>query len=272
MTIIQSIIIGIVQGATEFLPISSTGHLVLIPHLLGWDIPADQAFALNVILQAATLVAVISYFFRDIYDIFASVILAIRNRAWKTQQIHLALSIIIATIPAGFVGFFLNKFFERVFNSPQATAGFLIGTAFILVIGEKTGTRERSFEEINWRDAIWIGLSQVLALFPGISRSGSTITAGMIRNFNRPSSARFSFLISIPLMIGAGANGLYKFIELPNTTAYLSHFLAGSITASVVGYLSIKWLLKFLNHRSLYIFTTYCLVFAAINLILMAIQ
>ena len=271
MTLLQSIILGIVQGATEFLPISSSGHLVLVPSLLGWDIPSEQAFAFNILLQAATLVAILSFFYQDIFTITKATIRALQNSCWEDPLAQFGLKIFAATIPAVLVGFFFNGFFNRVFNSPQATAGFLIGTASLLIIGEKAGSRERNIHEITWTDTIWIGLFQVLALLPGISRSGSTITAGMLRNLDRLSSARFSFLISIPLMIAAGLNGLYKLKVLPETTSSLPYFLAGSITAVVVGYFSIKWLLNFLHHRSFYTFAIYCVVFAVINLIIMAI-
>jgi undecaprenyl-diphosphatase len=137
-------------------------------------------------------------------------------------------------------------------------------------VGENGGKRNRGLEKASWQDAVWIGLFQVLALFPGISRSGATITAGMLRDFDRTTSARYSFLISIPLMLAAGVDGLMNFISLPDTSGSLPQFLAGSITAAIVGYLSIKWLLKFLNQRSLYTFALYCLLFAVVNLILLA--
>jgi undecaprenyl-diphosphatase len=271
MTLLQSIILGIIQGATEFLPISSSGHLVLIPSLLGWELPPDEAFALNVILQAATLVAVFSYFFADILAIIKSTLQALRTRSWDDPTARLALLIILATIPAGLAGLLLSDLFERAFNDPLATAFFLIGTAVLLVIAEYFGKRDRSLETIDWKDALWVGFFQILALFPGISRSGTTITAGMLRDFDRPTSARFSFLISIPLMLGAGAKGFYDFISLPDTGAYLTQFLVASLTAALVGYLSIKWLLKFLNHRSLYVFAGYCTLFSLLNIILLTV-
>ncbi len=271
MTLLQSIILGIIQGATEFLPISSSGHLVLVPSLLGWTLPSDEAFALNIILQAATLVAVCSYFLPDILAMVNAVLQALRTKTWDDPNAQLALLILLATIPAGLTGFFLNDFFERVFNDPLVTAFCLIGTAILLVMAENFGKRTRPLNAITWKDALWIGFFQVLALLPGISRSGSTITAGMLRDLDRATAARFSFLISIPLMLGAGANGLYNFISLPDTGIYWPQFLAGSITAALVGYLSIKWLLGFLNHKSLYTFAIYCLVFALINIALLTL-
>jgi len=271
MTLLQSIILGVIQGATEFLPISSTGHLVLIPSLLGWNLPPDEAFALNIILQAATLVAVFSYFFDDILAITKSTLQAMRSRSWADPAARLTLLIILATIPAGLAGLFLYDIFEHAFNNPLVTAIFLIGTAALLVIAENFGKRTRPPETLDWKDALWVGFFQVLALFPGISRSGSTITAGMLRDLDRPTAARFSFLISIPLMLGAGAKGLFDFISLPDTSVYLTQFLVASFSAALVGYLSIKWLLKFLTQRSLYTFAAYCMLFALLNIILLSL-
>lgn len=272
MTLLQAIILGILQGIAEFLPISSSGHLVLLPSLFGWDIPADQAFAFNVLLQAATLLAVFSFFFLDLYKLAYAALFAVKHKSLSDPNALLGLYIILATIPAGLVGLLLNGFFERFYNSPKATAIFLIGTAVFLIIAEKSGKRDRSMEDLSWKDALWVGIFQIFALFPGISRSGATITGGMLRDFDRTSSARFSFLISIPLMMAAGANGFYKFILLPNTTSSLPIFLVGSITAAIVGYISIKWLLNFLKQGSLYAFASYCVIFAVLNLIINSVR
>ncbi|KPL07610.1 hypothetical protein AMJ86_03810 [bacterium SM23_57] len=272
MTLFQAIILGILQGVTEFLPISSSGHLVLFPNLMGWDIPPEQAFSFNVVLQAATLVAVFSYFFNDLLVLGRASILAIKIKSVSDPQAQLGLYLIIATIPAVLVGILLNSSLKRIFSSPQATAFFLLGTAVLLIIAESVGKRNRSIMNIHWFDALWVGIFQILALLPGISRSGVTITGGMLRDFDRTSSARFSFLISVPIMIAAGVDGFYKFILLPNTTSSLPIFLAGSITAAFTGYISIKWLLNFLKQRSLYVFAGYCVIFATFNLIIIWVQ
>jgi undecaprenyl-diphosphatase len=272
MTYLQAIILGILQGLAEFLPISSSGHLVLLPSLLGWEFPPDQAFAFNVMLQAATLIAVFSFFFNDLLLLVKAGFNAIRNKSFSDPQAMLGIYIIIATIPAGMMGMLFNGFFERLYNSPQATAMLLVGTALLLIAGEKAGKRSRSLQEINWIDALWVGVFQILALLPGISRSGTTITGGLLRDFERTTSARFSFLISVPLLFAAGLSGFYKFILLPNTTSSLPIFLVGSLTAAITGYIAIKWLLNFLKDRSFYIFVVYCLIFAAINLLIIAVR
>jgi len=271
MTLLQAIVLGIVQGATEFLPISSSGHLVLVPSLLGWQIPADQAFAFDILLQAATLIAILSFFAEDFKKLALGSLSAIKDQNFNDSSFKLSLYLILATIPAGIAGLTFNGFFEEIFDNPLLTAYFLIGTAILLTIAEKVGKRTRRFDEINWKDSVWVGMFQILALFPGISRSGVTITGAMVRNLDRQSAARFSFLISVPLMIGAGINGFHKFIALPNTTESLPNFFFGSLAAATVGYISIKWLLNYLSHRSLFTFVVYCLCFASINLIIIFI-
>lgn len=272
MTPLQAIILGIIQGVTEFLPISSSGHLVLVPNILGWEIPSDQSFSFNILLQAATLIAVASYFFRDFLALTKSSFNAFQNKTYSDPNLKLVLNITLSTIPALIVGIRFNGYFESLFSNPSFSSFFLFGTAILLVIAEQTGKRDRTFEDLEWQDAIWIGVFQVLALFPGISRSGSTITGGMTRNLDRASSARYSFLISFPIILAAGINGLFEFIALPNTTESLPIFLLGSIIAAGVGFLSIKWLLAYLVRRSLYTFAIYCAIFAFLNLAIIAYQ
>ena len=268
MTLIQSIILGIIQGATEFIPISSSGHLVLIPHLLGWDIPAQDAFIFNVLVQVATLLAVLAYYGQDFMVIGKSLIEAtFKTKDFNDPNTKLGLYLILATIPAGLVGILLNGLIEDAFGSPRTTAIFLFGTAILLVIAERSGRRkEKSLDHFNWKDALWIGCFQTLALFPGISRSGATITGGMLRNLGRRASARFSFLMAVPIMLAAGSKALFEFIRLPNTTENFPSLFVGCIFAAVVGYLSIRWLLNFLSHRSYYTFAIYCVIFASINI------
>jgi undecaprenyl-diphosphatase len=266
MTLFQAIILGIVQGITEFLPISSSGHLVLVPNLLGWKIPPDQAFSYNVLLQAATLLAVFSFFYKDFLNLARASFESVKQKRLVNHDAKLALYILLTTIPAGLVGIALNGLLRKVFSQPVASAFFLIVTAFLLILAEKLGDRTKSLEDISWLDSLWIGIFQIFALLPGISRSGITITGGMFRDLDRTSSASFSFLISFPLLIAAGIDGLYSFIKLPNTTESLFIFLVGSIISAIVGFLSIKWLLRFLSHRKLYTFSVYCILFAILNI------
>jgi undecaprenyl-diphosphatase len=269
MTFLQSIILGIIQGATEFIPISSSGHLVLIPHLFGWEIPKQDAFVFNVLVQVATLMAVFIYYAQDFIAISNSLIDSVfKKKNFDEPDSKLGLYLILATIPAGLVGIILNGFIENAFANPLTTAFFLFGTAILLVIAERAGKRkEKSLEHFGWKDALWIGCFQILALFPGISRSGATIAGGMLRDLGRRASARFSFLMAVPIMLAAGSKALFEFVRLPNTTENFPALFVGCIFAAFVGYLSIRWLLNFLSHRSYFTFSIYCVIFASINVV-----
>lgn len=263
MTLLQSIILGIVQGLTEFLPVSSSAHLVLVPYLLNWDIPADEAFIFNVLVQVATLVAVIAYFWQDLIAILRAWLVGIRQRKpFKDPTSRLGWLILLATLPAGFIGLAIKDLVEQAFASPVAVACFLFVTAALLVVAERAGKRDRPLAVLNWIDALWIGFGQAFAIFPGISRSGATISAGMLRDLERPAAARFAFLISIPIMLAAGLLAGLDLLKIPNFADLLPTFIPGFIAAGIVGYLSIRWLLDYLVRRSLYVFVVYCVLLA----------
>lgn len=259
MTFLQAIVLGVVQGLTEFIPVSSSGHLVLVPHFLGWQFSPSQAFIFDVLVQWGTLFAVIVYFRKDLADIFVAFITDWgKGRPFATANARLGWYLILATIPAVVVGLLGKDVVESAFGSPKATGIFLIGTALLLVIAETVGQRRRQMEEITWRDALWIGFFQVLALLPGVSRSGSTIAGGMTRHLNRPSAARFSFLMSVPVMLGAGVLALKDLMNLPATAQLLMPLLVGFLAALISGYIAIRWLLAYLGKHSLYVFAIYC--------------
>jgi undecaprenyl-diphosphatase len=269
MTIIQSIILGIVQGLTEFLPISSSGHLVVVPFLLGWDIPSAEAFVFDVLVQVATLIAVLAFFWKDYYVILRGMFRGLRRRRpFETQPARLGWHILLASIPAGIAGILLKDTVEIAFANPITTSIALFGTAILLVIAEIVGKRQRILSDLTWMDALIIGIFQILALFPGISRSGTTITGGMTRNFDRTSAARFSFLIAVPIMLAAGLVATLDLLAIPNLGDILPVFIPGFIAAAMVGYLAIGWLLSFLTRYSLYYFAAYC---AAVGLIALLI-
>ncbi len=273
MTFIQSIILGIVQGLTEFLPISSSAHLVLVPYLFNWNFPQEQIFPFDVLVQLGTLVAVILYFWKDLLDILKAFFTGLINKEpFKDPQARLGWFLIIASIPAGILGITIKSLVESVFASPTITALLLFGTAALLVISDLVSKRTRTLEDMTWVDAIWIGAFQGLSLFPGISRSGSTITGGMSRNFDRSSSARFSFLMSIPVMLGAGLVSVKDLADVPNLSSFLPVLAAGFVVAAIVGYLSIHWLLSFIKGHKFWVFAVYCVVFASLVLLVGAIR
>lgn len=264
MSILQAIVLGIIQGLTEFLPISSSGHLVILPYLLGWNIPAEQIFPFDVLVQLGTLVAVIIYFWRDILEICKAIFSDFKAKnPGSSGESRLGWFLILATIPAGAAGLFLKDIVEQAFGSPSAAAFFLFGTALLLILAELIGKRERDLSDLRWYDALWIGLFQVLALFPGLSRSGSCMAGGMIRHLDRRSAGRFSFLMAIPIMAAAGLLSVFDLLNVPNLGQFIPVMLVGFIIAGVVGYLSISWLLNFVQSHSLFIFAGYCLFLGA---------
>ncbi len=270
MTNFQAFILGIVQGATEFLPISSSGHLVIIPHLLGWVIPADEAFVFDVWVQLGTLVAVITYFWKELYWIIYSTITSIWEPHHRSRpEVRLGLYIILATIPAVIGGLFLKDQVEQAFSNSYTTVVFLILTAMLLLIAERAGKRQKQLDNITWRDALWIGLFQVLSLFPGLSRSGATITGGMLRNLDRRSAARFSFLMSVPVMISAGVFTFPDLLHMQNLSTFFTPIVIGFVTSMVVGYLSIHWLLKYLSNNS---FSPFIIYLVSISLIMLLLK
>lgn len=268
MTLLQSIILGIIQGVTEFLPISSSAHLVITPYLLGWHIPPQDGFIFDVLVQLGTLLALIIYYRKDLYQIIVAVINGLIHRQpFSDPMSRLGWLLVLATIPAVIAGVLFKNLIEEAFGSPLAAALFLLVTALLLIITERIGKRTRQLDSISWMDGLIIGLFQVISLLPGISRSGATISGGMVRNLDRPSAARFSFLMSVPVMLGAGAVAVLDLIRISNFSMQISSLIAGFAVAAIVGYLAIHWLLSYLVKRSLYIFAIYCVVVSIIVLI-----
>lgn len=268
MNYLHSIILGIVQGLTEFLPVSSSAHLVLVPQLFGWQFPPEQIFPFDVLVQLGTLLAVIIYFWKDLLRIVRAWVLGlVRRQPFADPDARLGWYLILATIPAGLGGLLIKDYVEAAFHSPAITAAFLILTAALLLVAEFVGRRTRPLEAMNWKDALIIGVFQLLSVFPGISRSGSTIAGGMLRNLQRPDAGRFSFLMSIPIMAAAGLLSIGDLADVPNLSTFLPVVLVGFVVAGIIGFLSIHWLLRFLARRPLTIFAAYCAVFGLLNLI-----
>lgn len=261
MNLFQALILGIIQGATEFIPVSSSAHLVLVPWLLNWPAPS---FAFDVLVQWGTLLAVVVYFWRDLIAIARAAIRdLLKGKPFESAEAKLGWLIVLATVPAGLAGIMFKSFFESTYDNPRFIAVMLIGTAAILVVAERFGQRTRTMESIAWLDALIIGLWQAVSILPGISRSGATIGGGMLRGLKREAAARFSFLMSIPVMLGAGLIALKDLKDAGDLAAQAPAIAVGFIAAAVVGFAVIHWLLQFLGKRSLYIFTGYCLIAGA---------
>jgi undecaprenyl-diphosphatase len=256
MTVFQSFLLGIIQGLTEFIPVSSTAHLLIGQQLLG--IPASEAmFSFLVIIQLGTIVSLIVFFWKD----FVNLVKAFFAKPFSTQENKLDWYIIIATIPALLVGYFLKSIVEVLFKIPMLEAAIrLLITAVVLVLAEWLGKRNHSLGNMTWLDALFIGITQVIAIFPGASRSGTTIGAGMARGLDRPSAARFAFLMSVPVMLAAGGYQSLDLLKMTGLGLFLPLLALGFVVAAIVGWLAVKWLLGYLKEHSLYIFAVYCAV------------
>jgi len=263
MTLIEAFVLGIVQGLTEFIPVSSTAHLLIAQYIMG--ILADNAaFAFNVLVQLGTTLALIIYFWKDL----VSLVMAFFAKPFSTPENKMAWYIIIATIPALLAGVLFKSLVQDLFKTPLLEAAIrLLSAAVLLVAAEWLGKRSRNLEKMTWLDALIVGLFQILAVFPGASRSGSTISGGMLRGFDRPAAARFAFLTAVPVLLAAGAYEVKDVIKLPQVGSFLPVVTVGFITAAVVGWFSIKWLLNYLNKNSLYIFAAYCAIVGVLCLI-----
>lgn len=261
MDILQSFLLGIVQGLTEFIPVSSTAHLILVPWLLRWDTKPDFAtfkFVFDILVQLGTLAAVIAYFWKDLLNIVGAVLGGLaRGKPFEATEARLGWLIVVATIPVVVVGLLFKDFFESLHNSPVIVAAILIATAGLLLVSEQMGRQMRGLDSLTWLDAVVVGLAQSLALFPGVSRSAATISGGLIRDLERPAAARFSFLMSIPALLAASAVAVRDLVALPNFTVYLPPLALGFLAAAVVGFASIRWLLNYLAGHPLNLFAWY---------------
>lgn len=266
MDLLQALILGILQGATEFLPISSSGHLVLLPWWLGW---AEPPLVFDVVVHLGTLVAVLVYFRRDWLTFGRAGLDALRHHSTEDPDARLLGWIALGTIPAAFAGLLFKDMFEAAFDHPPLVAAFLLVTALVLVVSERYYAAQRNLDNLNARDALTIGLAQAVAIFPGISRSGSTIAAGIGRGLPRPDSARFSFLLAPPVIFGAGFKEMLDVVtgEAAVGQDLVLPMMAGFVAAAIVGYGCIWFLMRLLQRRRLYGFAMYCAAFGTLSLL-----
>jgi undecaprenyl-diphosphatase len=254
----QALILGIVQGMTEFLPISSSGHLVLLPAALGW---ASPPLVFDTTVHLATLIAVVAVFWHELCMLIVAWWQGIKKgQPFHTTESRLAWWVIIGTVPGILAGLFLEKTFESLFASPHAVGVFLLLTALLLAMAEVLGRRKRDLQAITWLDGLLIGIGQAAAIAPGLSRSGTTISVGMFRGLTREAAARFSFILSVPIIAGAGLAQLAKLVTHGSLSAEAPLLLVGFVAAALSGYVAIRLFLAYLRKRPLYPFTLYCVV------------
>lgn len=252
--IVRAIILGFVQGTTEFLPISSSGHLMLFPWVFGWD-PHPLAF--DVALHLGTLIAILAYYHRDFLRLAIAFLRGIRERSFREYPDRvMALLVIVGTIPAGIAGFVFESSVEGLNDRPVVVAIFLIVTGVLLLLAQ-LGRGMRTADSLTTRDALVIGVAQAFAIIPGVSRAGSTIVMGIFRGLRPEESARFSFYLSVPIILGAGASQILSFggDEASMSAAAL---IAGVVTAAITAFFSIGILLRLMASRRIGGFAYYC--------------
>ena len=257
---LQVVILALVQGVTEFLPVSSSAHLALAPWLLGWK---DQGLAFDIALHFGTLLAVLIYFFRDWLQIALQ---GLNLRTGPDPELGrnraLLWMLALASLPIGFFGFLLKEHAETTWRNPFVIGSTLIGVGILMWIGERVGSKRLGIEHVTWLDAFLIGCAQAVAIVPGTSRSGITITAGLLRNFNRASAARFSFLLSTPAIVAAAAKAFYDLHKAGGIPpSERAAFLVGISLSAITGLATIAFFLKFIRTRSLHFFIYYRLIF-----------
>jgi undecaprenyl-diphosphatase len=255
MDIVQAVILGIVQGATEFIPVSSSGHLVLVPWLLGWQ---SAGLIFDTVVHWGTLVAVLVYFWRDWWNLITAWLRGLLHWDWRDPDARLMWLILVGSVPAAIIGVVLKGFFESLFGQPVWVGVFMLVTSGLMASAEWLGKKDRVLDDLRWPEALLIGLGQAAAIAPGISRSGATISVGLYRGVMRAAAARFSFLLSTPIILGAGLLQLAELSSVPNAAAQVPVLVAGFLSAALVGYLCIKFLLGYLQRGTLYPFAVYC--------------
>jgi undecaprenyl-diphosphatase len=255
----EAIVLGIVQGLTEFLPISSTGHLRIIPALVGWE---DPGAAFTAVIQLGTMAAVLLYFRADILRIFLAWLRGLRDRERRGHlDSRLGWYIILGTIPIGLVGLALHNQIESGARDLELIGSTLIAFGLIMLAADRSASQERGLEDLNRWDGVLIGIAQALALVPGVSRSGATISAGLFRGLDRAGAARYSFLLSIPAVVLSGLFELRKIGD--EGGAGVVPTAIATLLAFVVGYASIAFLLRYLARHSLMLFVAYRVVLGA---------
>lgn len=262
-SLLQVIVLALVQGLTEFLPISSSAHLILVPLLTGWP---DQGIAFDVAVHVGTLIAVCAYFRKDIYCLFLGFIRSLQGRPTRFYS-KMAWFLIIASVPISLVGFVAHDFIASTLRSPLVIATTTISFGLILLLSDSMATHQKSFSQLRFKDAVLIGMAQTLALIPGTSRSGITMTAGLGLGFNRTACAKFSFLLSIPIIVLAGT---YEGIKIMHSDSVIAWplILLGIVITAISAYACIHLFLHFIRKIGFLPFVLYRFCLGAFLLLL----
>ena len=270
----KAFVLGLVQGASEFLPVSSSGHLVIVPWLFGWP---SSSLLFDAVVHLGTLMSIVAVFGRDFGAIIAATLRSVRFRSLADLNARLGWFILLGSVPAAFTGLLLKDWLERLYHTPQAAAVFLAVTALVLAGSEWTGRNVGQgtlLAAISLRQSFLIGLAQAVALAPGISRSGVTIAAGLAQGLRREAATRYSFLLGAPAFLGAGLlQGADMLASDPAAVrAELPALTLGFVTSAVCGYAAIRLLLAYVRRNSLYPFSIYCLLVSLAVLTIFALR
>ena len=260
---IEAVFLGIVQGLTEFLPVSSSGHLLLGQYFLGLD-QARFGLSFDVALHLGTLVAVVVFFWRDLVRMALAFLRSFRHRDFSDPDQRLAYLVLASTVPAALIGYFLEDLFETAVRSPWVVVFNLVLVGVLFIVGEAVGRRTRQASKMSFWEALGIGLAQAAALVPGVSRSGATITLGLFLGLRREEAARFSFLMSAPIIAGAGTLQLGEVISKGMSAYDILLFGIGFVSSAIVGYLAIRFFIRFVVNHSLRAFAYYRFGLAAV--------
>ena len=258
INIFQSIILGVVQSISEFLPISSSGHLAVIPQFFDWKL---QSLSFDIALHLGTAIAVIAFFWKDWVKLIKAFVQTIKNRKLQTPDEKLIWYIIAATIPAAVAGYFFESQIENIFRHPPTISYAFLFTAFVLYISDGWNQKNLEIKSLKFFQALIVSLAQVIALMPGISRSGMTIAAGRFIGLTRENAARFSFLLATPIILGAAIFSIKDFV-FENIPA----LILGTVVSAFVGYFAIKWFLIFIKKYPLWYFSVYLVILALLTL------
>ncbi len=269
MSLLEALVLGIVQGLSEFLPISSSGHLIVVPWLLGWG---TNSLTFDVALHVGTTLAVLLYFRRDWIDLIRGVLRGLVDPAERqSPRWRLAWMIVLGCIPAAIAGAVLSSTVEDAVRQPWIVAVLLIVFALVLGYADRVGRQERELDRFTLREALLVGLAQALALMPGVSRSGITLSAGLLLGLSRESAARFSFLLSMPVILGAVLLQGYKLARAGGPQGEELAFVVGITASAIVGLLAIRFLLAYLRSNNTNLFVGYRLLAGVAILVLSAV-
>jgi undecaprenyl-diphosphatase len=267
LSLLDAGVLGIVEGLTEFLPVSSTGHLTIAEKILGLPIDDKAVTAYTAIIQSGAIIAVVIYFWRDLVTLIAAFFRGLVNSGERGHDYRMAWKVGLGSIPIGIVGFLARDLISGSLRNLWVVAFALIGWSVVMVLAERVGSRSRPESALTFTDAFVIGIVQCLALIPGVSRSGASISAGLFRGLDRVAATRISFLLSIPALLGAG---LYELKDVSGSDLGVGPMVLGIVIAFIVAFASVAWLLRFVAHHPISVFVIYRVALGLLLIVLLA--